>query len=192
MRANHHYPSLAPALLLTAVLAAGCLAACADLPADAGPGGDPGGGPTRGPTSDPGADPVGEPLPPWAWDMPYCASYQPEQYHAPDHRVAVEVAAVGEAVTEVYEVGWGTRAIEEIRQVVRVCAHYEYGGEDDPEAFREQNTVVETGFAADESLLVETVRLAPPAPVRTSCTEVVREGETVTTTPLATCGAGRA
>jgi hypothetical protein len=133
----------------------------------------------------PAAAPPPEPLHPWAWEMPYCVVYQPEEYAAPAHRVSARVeeqdAPAGQVITEVYEPGWGARAVAEIQDVVGTCGSFEYGEAGEAGEFREQNVVVEVGFTADDSLLVETVRLAPPEPMQTSYTAVVRHGEVVVT-----------
>jgi hypothetical protein len=113
---------------------------------------------------------------PWAWEMPDCVVYQPADYAAPAHRRSASVhdgSLVVEQVEE-YEAGWGPRAVEDIRAVVRDCARYE------SDQFLEQHRVVETGFAGDESLLVETVRLVPPE-VQTWYAAVVRYGDQVIT-----------
>jgi hypothetical protein len=124
------------------------------------------------------------PPPPWAWEMPQCTVYQPADYEAPAHRRAAKVhdgSLVVEQVEE-YEAGWGPRAVEDIRAVVRECARYE------AEEFLEQHRVVDTGFAGDESLLVETVRLVPPQ-VRTWYAVVVRYGDQVITLRASELGA---
>lgn len=121
-------------------------------------------------------------LPPWAWQMPHCVAYQPDQLEAPQHRRSAQILdqpGVTEQVEE-YETGWGARAVAEIRTVVRDCGRYEYGGQQDPSGFLAQNRVVETGFGGDESLLVETVHLVPPAS-QTWYAAVVRHGDQVTT-----------
>lgn len=120
-------------------------------------------------------------LPPWAWELPDCVAYQPAAYAAPHRRVSVTDQAG--TVTETYEPGWGERALADIRAVLRSCGSYEYDG------FRERYAVVVTGFAgngADESLLVEAVRLAPPDPPLTWYMSVVRYGDVVVTTRTAT------
>lgn len=123
--------------------------------------------------SDPG---VTAPLPSWSWELPACPAYHPDDYDAPAHRVTVRVTDDG-TITEVYETGWGPRALVEIQEVVRVCGEYEPVAAD----YLEQHQVVARGFAAaDESLLVRTVRLAPHTPVVTRYTTVVRRGDTVT------------
>jgi hypothetical protein len=128
---------------------------------------------------------------PWAWEMPHCVVYQPGEYAAPDHRrdVAVHDGSLVVEQVEQYEAGWGPRAVEEIRAVVGECARYEYGELGDPAAFTEQNRVVDSGFAGDESLLVETVRLAPPE-VRTWYAVVVRYGDRVITLRASELDAG--
>ena len=122
------------------------------------------------------------PLPPWAWEMPRCVGYRAEDYHAPGHRVAVEVHEERGVVAQVetYQAGWGPRAVAEIRAVIDACGSYEYGERGDPQAFLEQHLVLRTGFAGDESLLVETVRLRPPDTM-TWYAAVVRRGDAVTT-----------
>jgi hypothetical protein len=150
---------LVPLLAIAALLLTGC--------ADPGAGQRPGPGPAAAP---------------WAWEMPQCVVYQPARYAAAGHRHSVTVhdgSLVVEQVEE-YEAGWGPRAIEDIRAVVRDCGRYEYGDLDDPAGFSEQNRVVDTGFAGDESLLVETVRLAPPE-LETRYAAVVRYGDRVIT-----------
>lgn len=122
------------------------------------------------------ADPPASAPPPWAWEMPQCVVYHPADYAAPAHRRSATIhdgSLVVEHVEE-YEAGWGPRAVEDIRAVVRECARYE------AEDFLEQHRVVETGFAGDESLLVETVRLVPPQ-VQTWYAAVVRYGDQVIT-----------
>lgn len=127
---------------------------------------------------------------PWAWEMPECVVYQPADYAAPAHRRAVTVHDGSLVVEQVeqYESGWGARAVEEIRAVVGDCARYEYGELGDPAGFTEQNRVVDAGFAGDESLLVETVRLSPPE-VRTWYAVVVRYGDRVITLRASELGA---
>lgn len=115
-----------------------------------------------------------EPLAPWAWAMPRCVAYQPERYEAPGRRVEVDRPREG-IVTEVYEPGWGPDAFAEIHSVVRTCGSFEDGD------LREQNLVVETGFGGDESVLVESVQIEPPAPMRTSYAAAVRDGDAVIT-----------
>lgn len=121
-------------------------------------------------------------VPSWAWQMPHCVGYRPAELATPEHRRSVHVAnqpGITEQV-EQYETGWGPRAVAEIRAVVRACGSYEHGEYGDPAGFLAQNRVVETGFAGDESLLVETVHLIPPA-TRTWYAAVVRHGDRVTT-----------
>lgn len=121
-------------------------------------------------------------LPAWAWQMPHCLAYQPGELEAAQHRRSAEVTdrpGVTEQVEE-YEAGWGIRAVAEIRSVVQECGRYEYGGAHDPSGFLAQNRVVETAFGGDESLLVETVHLVPPAS-QTWYAAVVRHGDRVTT-----------
>jgi hypothetical protein len=130
------------------------------------------------------APPLAPPPPPWAWEMPQCVVYQPGEYAAVAHRRSASVYD-GEMVVEQveeYEAGWGPRAVEDIRTVVRECARYE------AQEFSEQHRVVETGFAGDESLLVETVRLVPPQ-VRTRYAAVVRYGDQVITLRTSELGA---
>lgn len=143
------------------------------------------------------ADPAGRPvptpvaaLPAWSWQMPHCVAYRPAQLVTPEHRRSVQVRdrpGLTEQV-ELYEAGWGARAVAEIRAVVRECGRYEYGQPGDPAGFLAQNRVLETGFAGDESLLVETVHLAPPA-VQTWYAVVVRHGDRVTTVRTSDRGA---
>lgn len=130
------------------------------------------------------AEPPAPAPPPWAWEMPQCVVYQPAEYAAPAHRRSASIhdgSLVVEQVEE-YEAGWGPRAVEEIRAVVRECARYE------AEEFLEQHRVVETGFAGDESLLVETVRLVPPQ-AQTWYAAVVRYGDRVITLRASELGA---
>lgn len=123
------------------------------------------------------------------WAMPHCVGQQAQpERRAPEHRLAVGpgpagagVAAGATAYVETYEHGWGPRAVAEIRTVLGVCGSYEYGDSGDPAAFREQHLVTASGFAGDESLLVETVRLRPPERSRSWCTTVVRSGDVVAT-----------
>ena len=115
----------------------------------------------------------------WPWHMPQCVGYDATAYRAPSHRLAV--TSQGATVREVYEPGWATRAMAEIRQVVAACGSYESGGRTDPAAFREQNAVVDDGFAGDESLLVRTTRLTPPRPAQEWFVAVVRRGDEVVT-----------
>jgi hypothetical protein len=119
---------------------------------------------------------------PWAWEMPQCVGYRAEDYHSPEHRVAVEVREEPGVLVQVetYQPGWGPRAMAEIRAVIEACGSYEYGERGDPDAFLAQHLVVETGFAGDESLLVEGIRLQPPAS-ETRYAAVVLRGEVVTT-----------
>jgi hypothetical protein len=122
------------------------------------------------------------PAEPWAWEMPYCPGYRAEDYQAPAHRLAVEVREQPGVVelVETYHSGWGPRAVAEIRVVLRECGSYEYGERGDPRAFLEQHLVLRTGFAGDESLLVETVRLRPPD-TETRYAVVVRRDDVVST-----------
>jgi hypothetical protein len=122
------------------------------------------------------AEPPAPAQPAWAWEMPQCVVYEPADYAAPAHRRSATVhdgSLVVEQVEE-YEAGWGPRAFQDIRSVVRECGRYE------AEEFLEQHRVVETGFAGDESLLVETTRLVPPQ-VQTWYAVVVRYGDRVIT-----------
>jgi hypothetical protein len=122
------------------------------------------------------AEPPAPAQPAWAWAMPHCVVYEPADYAAPAHRRSATVhdgSLVDEQVEE-YEAGWGPRAVEDIRAVVRECGSYE------SEEFLEQHRVVGTGFAGDESLLVETVRLVPPE-AQTWYAAVVRYGDRVIT-----------
>jgi hypothetical protein len=129
-----------------------------------------------------GASAQSGPATPWAWEMPHCVGYRAEDYQAPEHRLAAEVRAEPGVVEQVetYQPGWGPRAMVEIRVVLRECASYEYGELGDPRAFLEQHLVLETGFAGDESLLVETVRLRPPD-TETRYAVVVRHDDVVST-----------
>lgn len=130
--------------------------------------------------------------PPWAWQMPQCVAYRPADYQAPAHRRSVQVHRPHPGATaqvERYQPGWGRRAVAEIRKVVRRCARYEYGELGDPAGYLAQHRVVDTGFAGDQSLLVESVHLTPPQ-ARTWYAAVVRRGDEVVT--LRTSGLGAA
>src|SRR5690606_23693997 len=91
-------------------------------------------------------------LPEWAWYLPDCPGYQTLGLAAWQHRRAgrmVRNLQDSHQVTELietYQTGWGSRALAEIRTLVTACQHYESGGYDDPAAFREQLTVLETDF----------------------------------------------
>lgn len=115
---------------------------------------------------------------PWAWAMPDCVGYRAADYAAPRHRLRSEPDGAG--VRETYQAGWGALAVAEIRRVVAECASFEHGGRADPSAYREQNVVVECGFAGDESLLVRTTRLHPPG-ARAWYAAVVRRSDVVVT-----------
>lgn len=119
---------------------------------------------------------------PWAWELPDCAGYQVADYQAPTQRQQVQVSAGTDPVqqVEVYQPGWGKRAFTEIRQVLRECANYEAGGPGDPDSYRQQHLIIDTGFAGDESLLVESMQMRPPE-LHTSYAVVVREGDQITT-----------
>lgn len=131
-------------------------------------------------------------LPPWAWQMPQCVAYRPAELAAPQRRRWAQVTdrpGLTEQVEE-YEAGWGWRAVAEIRTVVRACGRYEYGRPGDPAGYLAQNRVIETGFAGDESLLVETVHLVPPA-TEVWYAAVVRHGDRVTTVRTSNRGAAQ-
>lgn len=119
---------------------------------------------------------------PWSWEMPGCVAYRPTELRAPEHRLSVTVRHQPGLVEQVetYQDGWGARAMAEIRTVVQECASYEAGGSGDPDAFREQHWILETGFAGDDALLVETVRLTPPQ-TWTGHATAVRYGDVVAT-----------
>jgi hypothetical protein len=119
--------------------------------------------------------------------MPDCVGYHAADYAAPEHRLLVESG--GGEIRETYQAGWGERAMTEIRQVVAECASHEHGARDDPAAYREQTVVVGAGFAGDESLLVRTTRLSPPAPLRIWYSAVVRCGDLVVTARAEEAGA---
>lgn len=131
-------------------------------------------------------------LPPWAWQMPQCVAYRPAELAAPQHRRWAQVtdqSGFTEQVEE-YDAGWGWRAVAEIRAVLGACSRYEYGRPGDPTGYLAQNRVVETGFAGDESLLVETVHLTPPD-TEVWYTAVVRHGDRLTTVRTADRGAAQ-
>ena len=155
-----------------AILLAGGLSptsGCTDRSAEAG-----------GQPSD--ADPAASVTAPWAWQLPGCVAYRETDYESPKHRLDAQTRQAADTVeyVEIYQPGWGERAVSEIRAVLDECATYEAGGSGDPEAFREQYVIVETGFAGDESLLIEVVRQNPPE-LQTSYAVVVRRGEQVVT-----------
>jgi hypothetical protein len=153
-------------LVVAAAGLCGLLAGCA------GPGAGPGAGRGGGP----------EGLPPWSWQMPECVAYRPAELAAPAHRRSVRVHQRPDRTeqVEVYEAGWGARAVAEIRTVLRECGRYESGAPGDPAGFLAQHRVVDASFAGDESLLVETVHLIPPE-VQTWYAAVVRYGDRVIT-----------
>lgn len=130
---------------------------------------------------------------PWSWEMPACAGYQPGDYASPGYRVEVRTREVADLLEQVetYEPGWAAVAVADIRSVLDACASYEAGGSGDPAAFREQHLIVETGFAGDDSLLVEVVRQQPPD-WQVSYAVVVRRGEEVTTVRAPETGLARA
>ncbi len=123
--------------------------------------------------------PVAEP---WAWELPDCVGYRAADYRAPAQRQQVRVRSRSDRTeqVEIYQPGWGERAFAEIRRVLRECARYEAGGRDDPDAYRQQHLIIDTGFAGDESLLVKSIRLRPPEQ-HTAYAVVVRVADQITT-----------
>jgi hypothetical protein len=124
--------------------------------------------------------------PAWPWALPQCVLYDPAEYPAQQHRVAVRqrayVRAGGRAVTVIVErfaAGWGARSTEDVRRVLETCMRYEYS--DRVVEFLDSHVVTAEDFAGDESLLVESTRIAPPGPTRTHHTAVVRVGDLVVT-----------
>lgn len=119
---------------------------------------------------------------PWAWELPDCVGYRATDYQAPGHRLDVRVRSAAGTITQVedYQSGWGERAVTEIRRVLRECASYEHGGRGGPVGYRRQHLIVDTGFAGDESLLVEVVEQRPPE-LETWYAAVVRHGDRITT-----------
>lgn len=124
----------------------------------------------------------------WAFAMPDCAAYDAASYPAQQHRSAVRARtfvhqqrSVTERV-ETFAPGWAARSIDDVRQVVAACTRYEYGSHS-PGApgFRESHTIVDSGFAGDESILVKTDRLEVPGKSSTKYAAVVRRGDRVVT-----------
>jgi hypothetical protein len=121
---------------------------------------------------------------PWSWEMPECAGFDITAYDAPGHRLSV--MARDTEISEVYEPGWAARAMMEIRAVVRSCGSYEHQPTGDAQGFRAQHVIVDSGFAGDDSILVQTVVLSPPRPLDESYAVVVRDGDLVRTVRAST------
>jgi len=124
--------------------------------------------------------------PGWRWDLRQCVLYDPADYLAQQHRTAVRQESYAQGtgheisvVVESFAAGWGARSLEDTRAVLDTCGSYEFT--DAKNDFRESHAVAAESFAGDESLLVEGVRIAPPAPTRVQYTAVVRRGDLVVT-----------
>lgn len=122
----------------------------------------------------------------WRWELRQCVLYAAADYPAQRQRTAVRQQSYvhgsqreASVVVEGFAAGWATRSLEDTRAVLDVCGSYEYT--DAKNDFRESHAVTAESFAGDESLLVETVRIAPPAPTRVQYTAVVRRGDLVVT-----------
>jgi hypothetical protein len=118
--------------------------------------------------------------------MRQCVLYDATEYAAQRHRVAVRaqryVRGRGRAVTvtvERFATGWAARSMADVQRVLETCARYEYS--DKQTEFLDSHTVTASSYAGDESLLVESTRIAPPGPTVLTYTAVVRRGELVAT-----------
>jgi hypothetical protein len=155
--------------------AAGALLQLSDFPG--------GGWENLGPGSDNG----------WAFAMVYCPAYRPEDYPAQGHRVAVRQGTFGQSerrmVIEVvgrYAPGWGARVVPEVRSVLAVCGDYSYRERDASyregvAEFRERSRVVASGFAGDDSLIVEIVQTGKDGQSYPRQVTVVQVGDQVVT-----------
>ena len=124
--------------------------------------------------------------PGWRWALNQCIAYDAAAYPAQQHRTAVRHQSYGQragheagVVVEGFAPGWGARSLEDTREVLDTCGVYEYT--DAKNDFRESHAIVAESYAGDESLVVETVRIAPPSPTKMHYTAVVRRGDLVVT-----------
>jgi hypothetical protein len=127
-------------------------------------------------------EPAGSPS--WPWAQPDCPAYRDTDYPAQQHRDgAVQRGYLGSGapalqVVEAYQPGWGSRAMEDARQVLRACPRYDFlGGQ-------VSFTVQHAAPVGDEVLVVRGTIERPNRPTTVSYFLAVRQGDTVSTLNL--------
>jgi hypothetical protein len=128
--------------------------------------------------------------PPWPWLQADCPTYRNQDYPAQAHRrdavqrrYQYEASALTAShIVEAYEPGWALRALEDTRRVLRSCAEYAaWGG-------RVSFTIVESGFLADDALLVRGRIERPGYGPTVAYFVTVRRGEVISTLNLPDSG----
>ena len=133
-------------------------------------------------------DPPGTPRWPWAQDD--CPAYRDADYPAQGHRrAAAQRAFAGPGapalqVVESYRQGWGDRAMDDARRVVRACPSYPFLG--GTVSF----TVRPSPGAAADCLVVRGEIVRAGSPLTVSYFVAIRRGDTVSTLNLPDPGGG--
>ncbi len=98
-----------------------------------------------------------------------------------NHRIGQQAEAfhAGTAIAahrvERFEPGWAPRTMDKLRRLLGECARFDAGDRLHTYAILEQN------FAADESLLIKSVRVTPPTGTDERYAAVVRRGDLIAT-----------
>ncbi|MDG4832595.1 hypothetical protein O7627_25265 [Solwaraspora sp. WMMD1047] len=134
-------------------------------------------------------EPAGSPS--WPWAQPDCPAYQDTDYPAQQHRDAAAQrgyrgpGAPALQVVEAYQPGWGSRAMDDARQVLRACSHYDFlGGQ---VSFAVQTTAP----VGDDVLVVRGAIARPGRQATVSYFLAVRQGDLVTTLNVPDSGGQR-
>ncbi|WBB66285.1 hypothetical protein [Micromonospora sp. WMMD812] len=124
--------------------------------------------------------------PAWPWDQSDCPAYRRDDYRAQSHRRDAiqrlyrmdEPSLTAHHIVESYESGWGGRALDDVRRVLRQCANYTLLGA------RMSFVVVETPDLGDGALVVRGRIDRDAAPPTVAYFVTVRRGDTVSTLNL--------
>lgn len=116
------------------------------------------------------------------WHLDECPSRPhgtyPAQAHRTETRLRTYVGRRHATVTNVVErfaAGWGPRGVADTRRMLGDCARFQTADR------MLTHTVIDGHFAGDESVLVKSVEIIPPAGDQVSWTAVVRCGDLVST-----------
>lgn len=134
------------------------------------------------------------PAPRWLFAFDYCPAYREADYPARARQVAARDGFYGASddrtvihVVERFEAGWAARVFEEIRRVVTACGRYDYRTGN--AGFTERLSVLATGFAGADSILVHVVQVSLGGETHARYLAAARRGELVATVAAAGLGA---
>jgi hypothetical protein len=128
--------------------------------------------------------------PRWPWVQEDCPTYRDADFPAQRHRqdavarqyLRASSRAAALQVVEAYESGWASRALDDVRRVLRTCGTYSaYGGQI-------SFNLLDSDFAGDAALLIRGRISSPDVPATASYFVVVRRGDIVSTLNLPDSG----